>query len=158
MRKKRIAWNFGNVFGVKLPDGDFVLLKAIDLFMPHWVYVAITNKKVSNAEAALPALNRDDIISLIAISKKEFDSGEVVLLGNQTLIASKPDFKNELYKDNGYIGAKTYDTGLAADFLIAFHKLAPWDDWGDPDYLEEFLISPKKKPKDLIYLKRDAQN
>lgn len=28
---------------------------------------------------------------------------------------------------------------------------APWDDWHDPEYLDKLLISPDKKPENLIY-------
>ncbi|MBL0145402.1 MAG: hypothetical protein IPP48_06245 [Chitinophagaceae bacterium] len=70
------------------------------------------------------------------------------------LIASKSDFKNEKFKDVGYVGAVSYDAGLAIDFLAAFHKLTPWDDWYDPNYLDEFLVNVEKKPAELIYSKR----
>ena len=28
--------------------------------------------------------------------------------------------------------------------------LAPWDDWHDPFYLDKLLLSPDKKPKNVI--------
>ena len=153
MRRKRVKWNFGDVFGAQLPNGEFGLLQAIDQHMTNITYVAITNKKLKHINDELPLLQHDDIISLVAVTRHEFDFGELPLLGHQELISEKSEFKNETFKDKGYIGAKSYDAGLAVDFLAAYHKLAPWDDWYDPNYLDEFLISADKKPKRLVYIK-----
>jgi hypothetical protein len=40
---------------------------------------------------------------------------------------------------------------LAEDFLNAFYGLTAWDDWFDPNYLDEFLFDITKKPKKLIF-------
>ena len=153
-RRKRIKWELGDVFGAELPNGEFALLQAIDFNMMNILYVAITDKKIKNASDALPTLESPDIISLIAVVKHDLEFQDGFLrLGTQKSIAQKSEFKNERFKDNGYIGAKMYDAGLARDFLAAYHKLAPWDKWYDPNYLDEFLISPEKKPKGLVYLK-----
>ena len=159
MRRKRIKWNFGDVFGAKLPNGELALLQAINSFMTNIVYVALTDKKISTIGVDLPILTSDDIISLIAITRHELDFAEdFILLGTQQLIADKSSFKNEQFKNIGYVGAISYDAGLAIDFLAAYHKQAPWDDWYDPNYLDEYLVSLEKKPKELIYLKSNPSN
>ena len=50
----------------------------------------------------------------------------------------------------GWVGAKVYGSGIVARFLAAYHRLAPWDDWADPAYLDRLLIAPEKKPADVI--------
>jgi len=41
-----------------------------------------------------------------------------------------------------------------AEFLNAYYGLVPWDDWADPNYLDKLLISPDKKPKNIIFKNR----
>lgn len=154
MRRKRIKWEFGDLFGVKLKDGSYILVQIIDQMMTNCIYVAVTNIKVDlNSTDNNYTLNPADIISLVCVSKHPFEDGYFPKIGKVDLIAGKADFKNELTKDNGYIGSKIYDGELLEDFLDAYNKLSPWDDWFDPNYLDEFLISLDKKPKDLIYIK-----
>src|SRR3569832_1660960 len=124
----------------------------IDYYQTNIIYVAITDKKIKDVSVQLPILKNTDVISLVAVVKHDLEFQEGFLrLGSQELIAEKADFKNEKLKENGDIGAVSYDAGLAIDFLSAYHKLSPWDDWYNPNYLDEWLIDISKKPRDLVY-------
>jgi hypothetical protein len=39
------------------------------------------------------------------------------------------------YQDG--VGSTIYDAAIAEDFMNAFYALQPWDDWHNPDYLDE---------------------
>ena len=147
-RRTKIKWEFGNVFLVKLKDGTNGTIQVIDFMMPNVVYVAITNNKLSELNT-IPELSSENIISLLAITKEGLDFGEFVMINKQNKIANKSEFKNEKFYETGYIGAKIYDFGLVEDFLNAYHKLEYWDDWFNPNYLDEFLINLSLKPKNL---------
>ena len=149
-RRKRVNWEIGDTFLVPLKDKSFGLIQAIDFNMENIIYVAITNKRVTNIDETI-RLTKDDIISLIAIHKEGLDFGEFLQSNNQDLIARKSEFRNEQFADQAYIGAKHYDYGLAQDFLNAYHKLDFWDDWYDPKYLDNFLVNMDKKPKKLLF-------
>lgn len=58
---------------------------------------------------------------------------------------------------DGFVGAKIRGSKLVEDFLNASFALIPWDDWHDPRYLDTFLISPEKKPGNLI-LKQNSSS
>ncbi|MBL0145401.1 MAG: hypothetical protein IPP48_06240 [Chitinophagaceae bacterium] len=84
MRRKKIKWKFGDIFGAKLPNGELGLLQVIDLFMTNFLYVAITDKKVNALDENLSVVNSADIISLVALSRHELDFAEgFILLGSQ---------------------------------------------------------------------------
>ena len=54
--------------------------------------------------------------------------------------------KKQKWQVGDYFGIPIED-----DFIKAYFSLAPWDDWHDTEYLDKLLISPDKKPENLIY-------
>lgn len=54
--------------------------------------------------------------------------------------------KKQKWQVGDYFGIPIED-----DFIKAYFSLALWDDWHDPEYLDKLLISPDKKPENLIY-------
>ena len=150
---KRVKWLYGDVFGLPLKDDSFGIAQIIDNMMTNVVYIAVFITKIASLNEPFE-LKKDDIISLAATWKNSFGDGKFHNIRNEVFFAKKEEFKNEQYKDNGYIGAKHSDEGIIVDFLNAYHKLAAWDDWFDPDYLDQYLISSNVKPNDLIYTKK----
>ena len=57
----------------------------------------------------------------------------------------------DLIEQGNIIGINTEGSAIIDDFIKAYFSLAPWDDWHDPEYLDKLLISPDKKPENLIY-------
>jgi hypothetical protein len=53
-------------------------------------------------------------------------------------------------KPSGYIGLTIHGSANVTSFLNAFHKLSPWNDFFDPNYLDGLLISKDRKPTDLL--------
>jgi hypothetical protein len=147
-RRKKHNWEFGDIFLVNLKDKTYGIIQVIDSMMKNVVYVAITNHKISDLQQ-IPKLNSKNLISLIAITKEGLDFGEFKTVERQNEIVSRIDFKNEKLSEQGYVGAKIYDYGLVEDFLNAYHKLDYWNDWFNPNYLDEFLIDIKLKPNNL---------
>ena len=118
-RRKRVKWENGAVFGVPLTDGTYGIAQAIDHWMPHWIYVALSTKRLSLLPSDVPAVSTADIISLVAVSDNELDFGEWPFIGQTKPLVSRRKFPNERFKSKGYVGAKLYNAGLAADFLSA---------------------------------------
>jgi len=54
---------------------------------------------------------------------------------------------------NGFVGAKIVGSGNIGEFLSAYHALCPWDEWADPHYLDKLLVSPDKRPSNVILTK-----
>jgi hypothetical protein len=150
-RGKRVKWNNGAVFAVPLADGSFGVAQAIDHWIPHAVYVALTNLRVKSTADPIPSLHRSKVISLLAVNDRALDFGEWKLLCEMPLLAARLDFPNERFRANGYVGGKSYDGGIAAAFLSAYHALVPWDCYYRPDYLDEMLLSPDLKPPTVVF-------
>jgi Immunity protein 26 len=156
-RRKKVKWNNGDVFLVPLKDGRFSIGQVLDLRWVHCVRCALYNEIVDErAEVVVDKVcKKEDLISLIEVFKENLDYGEWRVIGNKPILIPKENYPNEQYKHKNGAGATTYDPGLAEDFLNAFYGLEPWDDWYDPNFLDEFLIDLSKKPANLIYIKRN---
>jgi len=44
-----------------------------------------------------------------------------------------------------------HGSGIMVKFLEAYYALGVWDDWFDPNYLDQILCKEAKKPKNLRY-------
>ena len=153
-KKIKIDWKFGDVFLVPLKKNLLGVGQVLDLQMPNIVRCALYNETVNdkeefNLEASCSSAN---LISLVASSREQLDFGTWKIIGNKDIKIRKKDFPNEKFRGS-WIGAKHYDATLLEDFLKAYHKIIPWDDWFNPNYLDEFLIDLSKKPKELILIK-----
>ena len=153
VRRKRIKWENGAIFAVPLVDGTYGFAQAIDHWMPHWIYVAVFNVRLQSLPEDIPNLTERQIVSLVAVSDDELDFGEWPLVGHAKPLVSRRKFPNERFKRRGYVGARSYEAGLIAEFLSAYHCLTAWNDWHAPDYLDTLLLSSEMKPKKLIYKK-----
>ena len=56
-----------------------------------------------------------------------------------------------------FVGAEVIGGGIVRQFLDAYFGLAAWDDWADPAYLDGLLLSPDKRPVNLIFKSKDVQ-
>jgi hypothetical protein len=145
-RRKRIKWVHGDIFAVPLADGSFGIVQAVDHWMPHWVYTAVTDLRME----ALPATPPDQparVISLIAVSDDEFNFGAFTRIGaSATALAQRNDFPNERFAGSGYVGAKSYTGGIVVNFLSAWHGLASWTVYKDPEYFDKLLVQGIQRP------------
>jgi hypothetical protein len=144
-RRKRIKWNNGDVFAVPLVDGSFGTVQAIDHWLPHWIYTAVSNRRLETIPADMPALCTENVIALIAVGDDQFDFG-----GPAALLAKRGDFGNERYASNGYVGATSYSGGIIPALLSAWHGLAPWDAFKDARYLDKLLVSGLTRPANVM--------
>lgn len=155
MPKRKIKWIDGDVFAVPLCDGRFAIGQVLDLMMINQVRVALYDEISPSLEAIdlRECCQNEHLISLIVSSREQLDYGVWKILGNRPVTIPISQRPNEQFRSKGWVGAKHYDAALLEDFLEAFYALRPWDDWFDPDYLDAFLLSSDKKPKNLILIK-----
>ena len=148
-RKRKVTWEFGAVFVVPLPDGTFGIGQAIASMMTNVIYCAFTRQRVGAIGGGVPKLHATDVVSRVPVTREQLDYAVWRVLGVAPLCCAKADFPAEAFANRGYVGAMIYDAALAEDFLAAFHALAAWDDWHQPDYLDRWLVSPSAKPQTL---------
>ncbi|WP_312316797.1 Imm26 family immunity protein [Stenotrophomonas sp.] len=154
-RKKRQKWGVGSVFVVPLKDGEYCVGQVIvrERELLNSAAVAFYDRKGQlDADGQLPQVSVESIISVIYVTVDLLNSGRWSVVGQADDSASLPMQPYEHLRDAGFVGAKIRGSSIAESFLNAFYALEAWDDWYVADYLDDFLISPAKKPVDrLVY-------
>ena len=157
MARKKIKWGIHQLFLVPQRDGKYSTGVILDSRYPNVAACAFFDERVTSPEGILISdyANEKNLISLVEVTVEQLSYGAWPVIGESSFRVARSRIPNEEYRSKNWIGAITYDAALVEDFLNAFYKLSPWDDWYDPNFLDEFLISPDKKPKDLIYIKKE---
>jgi len=153
MAKKKINWQNGDVFFVKLKDGTYTTGQILDLQMKNVVRCAFFDERIINQQEANVSCNVKNLISILATTREQLDFGIWKILGNKKIEILIDEYPNEQFRNNDWIGAKVYDAAVVEEFLDAFYALIPWDDWADPNYLDKLLLDKTKKPNKLIFIK-----
>ncbi|MGG8166425.1 hypothetical protein PGO42_06635 [Klebsiella aerogenes] len=104
--------------------------------------------KIPNEE---PVLSNDELISVLFVTRDLLDSGAWKVFSS-----SSKDFSLSKYFDIsslrnvGFVGVKIIGSGLIIELLNACYMLSLWNDYANPDYLDSLLLSPDKKPKNVL--------
>ena len=144
MARKKQKWQVGDYFGIPIED-DFLAVGQI-LGKYDWIGVACLITKMK--------IDKNDVIAAMFITEESLDKGFWLIIQqgivNKNIL--KQYFPNiDLIEQGNIIGINTEGSAIIDDFIKAYFSLAPWDDWHDPEYLDKLLISPDKKPENLIY-------
>ena len=152
-KKKKQEWSIGDLFIVPQKDDLSTIGQILDLMIPTVVTCAFYDIRVTNDNIPDEIhLGFDNLISCVSVTREQLDYfAWTVIKRNHPINIERKYWANEQYRQSRWVGAEIYDAALVEDFLNAFYGLAPWDDWYDPNFLDEFLISMEKKPHNLIY-------
>jgi len=147
-RRKKQCWSVGDIFSIQGRNGNWSIGQILDRMLPNVVTCAFYALWYSgNTHPEKIELVPDHLISCVSVSCEQLDYGKWKVIGHQQPAVGRDDWPNEKLRDSGWVGAKIYDAGIIEEFLDAFYGLVPWDDWHDPNYLDQLLVSPEKKPK-----------
>lgn len=154
---KKQKWKVGDLFKIPLADGSASLghIVAQEREMLNSVTCAFYDIKVPDAcpPQTPPPPSDEKLIACLFTTHDLLTSGVWIVIGHLTPQISREQLPYEDCRSSGWVGAKMRGSGNVRQFLDAYYRLAPWDDWADPKYLDAFLIDPSKRPKDLIYVK-----
>lgn len=155
MRRKKTIWHPGDIFVIPLLSGDYAIGHILDQRMVNTVRIALYNTIVNEVKNIDPrnVINDESLISLIEVTREQLDYGVWPILTNLPTSIPISKYANEEFRLNNWINSITHDAALAEDFVNSYHGFLPWDDWYNPDYLDGYLVSPDKKPKNLLYKK-----
>lgn len=152
-RRRKQTWNIGDLFTIPLADGTYsigrvvgyepeALNSAVCAFYAHRVDV-FPNMELN--------LSEDELISVLFVTRDLLDSGDWQVFSHCT--SEFPLNKYiDLYtlRNEGFIGVCSIGSGIIIGLMNAYYKLDIWNKYYDPNYLDSLLISPDKKPKDVI--------
>lgn len=155
MARKKQIWSVGDIFTVRLKNEQYVLGQIVgrEAKVLNSVTVAFYDQTFSEEKEAayVSSLDRERIFSVVFSTRESLDSGDWHVVGKQGINLTAEELPYEHLRGVGFVGAKIFGSGILEEFLNAFYALVPWDDWQDPNYLDQLLISPSKKPQNLIY-------
>jgi len=158
MASKRQNWKVGDLFKIPLGDGSASLghIVAQERQMLNSVTCAFYEVKVPDTcpPDAPPLPNDSTLIACVFTTHDLLRNGVWPLIGHTSPQLPRKYLPHEDCRRSGWVGATMHGSGIVRQFLDAYYRLAPWDDWADPKYLDSFLIDPSKRPKDLIYVKK----
>lgn len=156
-RRKRQKWQIGDYFLLTLDNGGFSIGQLIDEFPQalNSIICVFFDVKVKNEEEAqnkIKTLSNKNVISALVITRDSLDWGNWKIIYNCSPLLVEDFFDKE--KLEAIVGVRIIGSGIVDDFLNAFYGLSPWNLYCEPDYFDKLLISPNKKPKNLIYKKK----
>lgn len=156
-RKKKTNFDPGDIFLVPLVNGKYSVGHVLDQRMVNTVRIALYNEVIEFPEKVEidQLCDSNNLISLIEVTKEQLVYGIWRIIGIKLTNIPIIEFPNEKFRLNKWVGSSVYDAGLAEDFLNAFFSLKPWDDWFNPNFLDEFLVDINKKPKNLMMVKHN---
>ncbi len=155
MRRKKVKWGICDIFAIPLKNGKYSIGHILDQRMVNTLRIALFDEifEVLENIKVDEICDNNKLISLIEVTKVQVDYGVWKIIGNKKSLIPIGDYPNEKFRKSNFVGSIVYDAGLAEDFVDAFYSLAPWDNWYDPNFLDEFLVNKIKKPRNLIYTK-----
>jgi hypothetical protein len=148
MAKKKQKWQAGDNFLVPLDDGTFgqgQVVVAAENAMNSAVCV-FSSAHYKEKPSSLNAPNVTDAIAVIFVTRDLLDSGRWEVLTNEPNDWSADYIGFDRLKRGGFVGVKIIGSANAEHLLNAFRCLRSWNDFFDPNYLDNLLLSPKRKP------------
>ena len=120
----------------------------------HSAACAFFDQRVASIAAAQSLLlNRDTCFASLLVTPDGLDAGVWPVVGHQPVVLPDRFYPFGALLAKKKPGARVYGSGNVTEFLNAFYGFRAWDDWFKPDYLDGLLLSPDKKPKNLILVK-----
>ncbi|MEP1740786.1 MAG: Imm26 family immunity protein [Kangiellaceae bacterium] len=153
MAKK--TWDIGNIFCVELSDSSHVIGQVIgrEAEVLNSITSAFFSLKFDEMPSVdtLEELDESKLIACQFITKDLLTKRVWKVIGAREPIIAKENYPYEHCRENGWIGAEMHGSGIMVKFLEAYYALGIWDDWYDPNYLDEILWKAAKKPDNLRY-------
>jgi len=150
--KKKQEWNIGDLFFVKLTDGTYAMGQVLDTSIPNTASCAFFDHR---QKTAIPTncveVTEDNVIATATVIASHLDRGAWSVFTRCKPVLAREKWPNEATRRGGWVGSMVYSGAILEDFFNAYYCLVPWDQFHDPQYLDRLLISPSKKPKDLMY-------
>jgi hypothetical protein len=149
--KPQSQWKVGSIFIIPLFDGSCCVAQVVgrEREILNSVTIALFDVRQEYTSNHVPELRPDQVFSVLLATKDLLDYGRWrVLPGEMRPLEEVNPYEH--LRSNGFIGANVKGSAIVENFVNAFYGLEPWDDWYLPGYLDDFLISPDKKPVDRL--------
>jgi hypothetical protein len=152
MPKRKIKWQAGDNFLIPLKDGSFGQGQVLsyEAQAVNSALCAFSWKRFVEMPKQVDGISEESLIAIQFVTRESLDRGNWPLIGHGPVIGLEGVIGINARRSKGFVGTKIIGSGIAVDFLSAFHRLIPWNDYHDPEYLDKLLISPDRKPTDVL--------
>ncbi len=153
-KRKKQKWGVGDIFLVPLADGTFSLGQVIGQekeALNSAVCIFSATKVLSPEDNAIINLDLDSVVSALFVTPDLLHSGDWPVVANSVSVPVEEYFDMSALKAGGFVGTKIVGSGIVIKLMEACFGLYPWNGFFEPDYLDQLLLSPDKKPNGVIY-------
>lgn len=145
----------GDIFIITLKDEKLVLGQVIQYDtrgLPCYSIGLFDDMASSVEEAQSITLDFGKCFSLLLATPECLQGkGQWKIIGTQKLVIPKKYLPYEKLRKAKKPGSRLHDKSAIEEFANAYYALLPWDNYYKPDYLDDLLLTPEKKPTNLIY-------
>jgi hypothetical protein len=152
MRKKKQKWDIGDVFVVPLEDGTYSsgqVISCEDSAMGS-VVCAFSSDKSETVRSAVDTNFGGILIAVLFVTRDLLDSGKWQVVDNRPIVSFEQYLNLSELRKKGFVGVKIVGSFNVTTLLNAFHKLIPWNNFHNPNYLDSLLVSSDRKPADIL--------
>ncbi len=154
MRKKQVPRVArGDVFLVPLLDDTFAVgqILGVECDAFHAPACALFDLTTEQPKVESCPLTVDHLVASLFVTPDLLAMGVWPVVATSEVRLPASIYPYESTRKHGFVGAVVEGSAIVQEFMNAFHALAPWDAWHDPNFLDSLLISPSRKPTRLMY-------
>jgi hypothetical protein len=153
MKNAAQAWKIGDVFAISLDDQSYAIGQIIgrEAQVLNSASIALFDIRVENTSISKIVLSLDRLYSVLFVTRDQLDDGTWKVIGEASIGVSPQDFPYESLRRSGFVGAKVIGSGIVRNFVRAFYGFCAWNFYLDPEYFDRLLISPAKRPTQLVF-------
>jgi hypothetical protein len=152
-RRRRQRWGIGDWFCVPLRDGSNSLGQVVehrDLVF-NSVLCAFFPARYREAEFHIDQESTDGaLLSLLLVTRDLLDAGVWLVVAPGQPVEFSRHIDLAALRARRFVGVDIIGSGIIINFLEAYHGLYPWNGFHRPDYLDGLLISPDRKPANIV--------
>lgn len=147
-------YNSGDVFTVQLLDSTYSVGQVLKIsrLALNSVFCAFFSMRLKEGQKPeYSEIVSSNIISILFVTRDLLDSKKWKVVANFPSVEVPSKINYEELEQNKFVGAKIIGSANVVKFLSAFHSIFPWNAFFKDNYFDNLLISPEKKPENLIF-------
>jgi hypothetical protein len=154
MAKRKVKWQAGDNFLVPLQDGSYGQGQVLshEARAMNSVICAFSSIRFENVPDHLGVIPDEGLIAVLFTTRDLLDSGRWHVVNSGPIVPWGRFLNIQELRSKGYVGVTVRGSLIVADFLNAYHKLIAWNGCHDPGYFDKLLVSPDRKPPQLLLM------
>jgi hypothetical protein len=153
MGRRKVKWQSGDNFVVPLGDGTYGQGQVLcyELHALDSALCAFSSHRFGEVPVHLDSIAERNLIAHSFVTRDFLDSGHWRIVDNGPILIPWEELVDiRRLRKKGFIEVTIHGSGIAVDFLKAYHQLIPWNSYFDPEYFDKMLISRDRKPAHVL--------